>query len=233
MKGIFNTMHEFAHTQSHKNRKPRSHLPHHAYHESDQVHMTANRPTHLLHTQDNNLCYNWCTFLYGASKNSVSLLGLHGERSLRVSSVQALRMTGEAGVKMALGARGVVYQNVKSNMRLGLDRQYNNDTEFDDNTMDSMTNAGHHRFNNNPDSTTPMRIRQLWYKFNNATGWNVMMMKAGRHGFDHNNTDSTMMMWIRQWRCRFDNDDVDSTMTMRIRQPQYEFDNDRDEIWRE
>jgi hypothetical protein len=123
MKRTFNTTHEFAHTQSHENRKLRSHLPHRAYRESDRVRATVIRPTHLLHTQDNNLRYDRRTFLYGASENSVSLLGLHGERSLGVSPVQVLRMTGEAGAKMALGARGVAYQNVKSNVRLRLDGQ--------------------------------------------------------------------------------------------------------------
>jgi len=81
MKAIFNTIHEFARTESHKNRKPRSHLPHRAYRESDRVRATANRPTHSesLHIQDNNLHYDRRTFLYCASENSVSLLGLHGE----------------------------------------------------------------------------------------------------------------------------------------------------------
>ena len=46
------------------------------------------------------------TFLYGVSENSVSVLGPHGERSLRVSLVRMLRMAREAGAKLALGARG-------------------------------------------------------------------------------------------------------------------------------
>jgi hypothetical protein len=44
------------------------------------------------------------------SKNKVSLLGLHGEKSLRVSPVQMLRVAREAEEKLALEARGVAYE---------------------------------------------------------------------------------------------------------------------------
>ena len=77
----------------------------------------------MPHTQVNNLRYSGARFSYGASENSVSVLDPHGEQSLGVSSMWMLRKTGEGGVKLALGARGVAYHNVKSNVRPCLNRQ--------------------------------------------------------------------------------------------------------------
>jgi hypothetical protein len=53
-----------------------------------------------------NLCYAGACSYYGASENSVSVLGPRGERSLGVSLARMLRTAREAGVKLALGARG-------------------------------------------------------------------------------------------------------------------------------
>jgi hypothetical protein len=57
-----------------------------------QQSLTANGHTILSR---NNLRYAGARFSYGASENSVSMLGPHGERSLGVSPVRILRMTGE------------------------------------------------------------------------------------------------------------------------------------------
>ena len=60
--------------------------------------LTTNRYTHF---QDSNLHYTGTCFSHSASKNSVSMLDLHGEQSLGVSFMQMLRKTkegrGEAG----------------------------------------------------------------------------------------------------------------------------------------
>ena len=61
------------------------------------------------HSQDSNLHYTGARFSHSASENSVSVLDLHGERSLGVSFMQMLRKTreerGEAGTG---GQRGSV-----------------------------------------------------------------------------------------------------------------------------
>ena len=62
---------------------------------------------HYTHSQDSNLRYTGARFSHGASKNSVSVLDLHGERSLGVSSMQMLRKTGEGRSEIGIGAIGV------------------------------------------------------------------------------------------------------------------------------
>jgi hypothetical protein len=60
---------------------------------------------HYTHSQDSNLRYTGARFSHGASKNSVSVLDLHGERSLGVSSMQMLRKTGEGRGEAGTGGR--------------------------------------------------------------------------------------------------------------------------------
>ena len=76
-----------------------------AYRASDRVRATAinhQQPHHKHKT--NNLRYTGACFSYGASENSVFVLGLHGERSLGVSFMQMLRKTGEG--RGETGTRG-------------------------------------------------------------------------------------------------------------------------------
>ena len=64
--------------------------------------LTTNRYTHF---QDSNLRYTGAHSSHGASENSVSVLDLHGEQSLGVSSMQMLRKTGEGRGEAGTGDR--------------------------------------------------------------------------------------------------------------------------------
>ncbi|KIM36006.1 hypothetical protein M413DRAFT_14222 [Hebeloma cylindrosporum] len=73
----------------------------------------SHRHTNSLPTYSKkHLPYADARFSYGASENSVSVLGLRGERSLGVSLVQTLRMAGEGRGGNGIGAGGVAYRNV-------------------------------------------------------------------------------------------------------------------------